>query len=110
VELTERLPPPVEAAAYFVVAEGLTNVVRYAETTDATVNVSLSEGEVLVIVTDDGKGGAVVEGGTGLRGLIERLQVLDGWLEVKSPPGGGTRLEAHIPVERGSLVAEAART
>ena len=61
------------------------------------------------MVTDEGKGGAVIEGGTGLRGLVDRLQVLDGRLEVSSPPGGGTRLEAHIPVERGSLVAEAAR-
>jgi signal transduction histidine kinase len=110
VELDQRLPAPVEAAAYFVVAEGLTNVVRYAETTDATVHVSLRGGEVIAIVADDGKGGAVVEGGTGLRGLVDRLQVLDGRLEVTSPPGGGTRLEAHIPVERGSLVAEAART
>ena len=110
VELTQRLPAPVEAAAYFVVAEGLTNVVRYAETTDATVSVSLRGGEVVVVVTDDGKGGAVIEGGTGLRGLVDRLQVLDGRLEVASPPGGGTRLEAHIPIERGSLVAEAART
>ena len=52
----------------------------------------------------------MIEGGTGLRGLIERLQVLDGRLEVVSPPGEGTRLVAHIPVERGSLVAEAARS
>ena len=82
VELDERLPAPVEAAAYFVVAEGLTNVVRYAETSDATVSVSLRGGEVVVVVTDDGKGGAMIEGGTGLRGLIDRLQVLDGRLEV----------------------------
>ena len=59
------------------------------------------------MVTDDGKGGATVAGGTGLRGLIDRLAVLDGRLEVSSPPGGGTRLEAHIPIEAGSLVAEA---
>ena len=110
VELSERLPAPVEAAAYFVVAEGLTNVVRYAETANATVHVALRGGEVVVVVADDGKGGAVIEGGTGLRGLIDRLQVLDGRLEVTSPPGEGTRLEAHIPIERGSLVAEAART
>jgi signal transduction histidine kinase len=107
VELPERLPAPVEAAAYFVVAEGLTNVIRYAETTRAAVRVSESGGEVVVVVTDDGKGGATVEGGTGLRGLIDRLQVLDGRLEVHSPPGEGTRLEAHIPIEAGSLVAEA---
>ena len=54
-------------------------------------------GEVRVVVADDGNGGAIVGGGTGLRGLIDRLAVLDGRLEVDSPPGHGTRLEAHIP-------------
>ncbi|MDA0185619.1 sensor domain-containing protein [Solirubrobacter phytolaccae] len=107
VELPERLPAPVEAAAYFVVAEGLTNVIRYAQTRNATVRVSELGGEVVVVVTDDGKGGATVAGGTGLRGLIDRLAVLDGRLQVHSPVGEGTRLEAHIPIEAGSLVAEA---
>ncbi len=107
VDLDERLPAAVEAAAYFVVAEGLTNVVRYAETKQARVRVSRVGGEVCVVVSDEGKGGATVEGGTGLRGLIDRLAVLDGRLDVDSPPGGGTRLEAHIPIEPGSLVAEA---
>jgi signal transduction histidine kinase len=109
VSLDGRLPPPVEAAAYFVIAEGLTNVVRYAETRNATVRVSRRGGEVVVVVADDGKGGATVAGGTGLRGLIDRLAVLDGHLEVSSPVGGGTRLEAHIPIESGSIVAEATR-
>jgi signal transduction histidine kinase len=110
VELDERLPAPVEAAAYFVIAEGLTNVVRYAETRNAWVQVSRHGGEVVVRVSDDGNGGAIVEGGTGLRGLIDRLAVLDGRLEVTSPPGHGTTLEAHIPCEPGSLAAEATRT
>jgi signal transduction histidine kinase len=74
------------------------------------VDVRRDGGDVVVVVADDGKGGAVVEGGTGLRGLIDRLNVLDGELVVTSPPGGGTRLEARIPCEPGSLVAEAART
>ena len=87
VELDERLPAPVEAAAYFVIAEGLTNVVRYAETRNATRQREPRGGEVVVVVTDDGKGGATIEGGTGLRGLIDRLAVLDGRLEVVSPPG-----------------------
>ncbi|HET6550665.1 MAG TPA: sensor domain-containing protein [Solirubrobacter sp.] len=108
VELDERLPAPVEAAAYFVIAEGLTNVVRYAETRKAWVRVSRSAEEISVVVRDEGRGGATVEGGTGLRGLIDRLNVLDGRLDVASPVGGGTRLEAHIPVQPGSLVAEAA--
>ena len=105
VNLDERLPAPVEAAAYFVIAEGLTNVVRYADTHNAWVNVSRNGGELLVVVSDDGKGGATVAGGTGLRGLIDRLAVLDGRLEVTSPHGQGTRLEAHIPCEPGSLVS-----
>ena len=84
-------------------------MIRYAETRNAWVEVSRRGGELVVVVADDGKGGAIVAGGTGLRGLIDRLAVLDGRLEVTSPPGGGTRLEAHIPCEPGSLVAEAAR-
>jgi signal transduction histidine kinase len=111
IELEERLPAPVEAAIYFVVSEGLTNVVRYAETRNAIVRVSREGGEVVVVVQDDGIGGATIEdGGSGLRGLVDRLAVLDGRLDVSSPEGGGTRLEAHIPVEPGSLVAEASRS
>jgi signal transduction histidine kinase len=108
VDLDERLPAPVEAAAYFVIAEGLTNVVRYGETRNATVQVSRTGGEVEVVVSDDGVGGATLEGGTGLRGLADRLAVLDGRLSLYSPPGKGTRLEAHVPLMPGSLVAEAA--
>ena len=84
-----------------MIAEGLTNVVRYAETRKACVRVTRRGGEVVVVVADDGIGGATVAGGTGLRGLIDRLAVLDGRLEVVSPPGGGTRLEAHIPIQPG---------
>jgi signal transduction histidine kinase len=108
VALTERLPAAVEAAAYFVIAEGLTNVVRYAHTSRATVAVQREGGELHVVVTDDGIGGATIEGGTGLRGLIDRLAVLDGDLMLESPEGAGTRLQARIPIDPGSLVAEAA--
>jgi signal transduction histidine kinase len=104
----ERLPAAVEAAAYFVIAEGLTNVVRYAKTTRASVVVRRVGGAVEVVVSDGGVGGATLAGGTGLRGLTDRLTVLDGSLALASPPGGGTRLEARIPVDPGSLVAEAA--
>jgi signal transduction histidine kinase len=106
--LSDRLPPAVEAAAYFVIAEGLTNVVRYAETTRASIAVRRDGGEVRVVVADDGVGGATIAGGTGLRGLIDRLAVLDGEILLESPAGGGTRLEARIPIDSGSLVAEAA--
>jgi signal transduction histidine kinase len=108
VRLDERLPAPVEAATYFVIAEGLTNVVRYAETRRAAVRVARVGGEVQVVVTDEGKGGATFEAGTGLRGLSDRLAVLDGRLRLTSPRGEGTRLEAYIPCMPGSLVAEAA--
>ncbi len=107
VELDARLPAPVEAAAYFVVAEGLTNVVRYADTRRASVRVRRRLDDVEVVVSDDGIGGATLSGGTGLRGLADRLAVLDGRLTLASPPGEGTRLEAHIPIQPGSLVAEA---
>src|SRR4051812_27654333 len=108
VRLDERLPAPVEAAAYFVIAEGLTNVVRYAETRRAAVQVARVGGEIEIVVSDDGAGGASVERGTGLRGLADRLAVLDGRLRLESPPGQGTRPEAHVPCMPGSLVAEAA--
>ncbi len=107
VDLAERPPAPVEAATYFVIAEGLTNVARYAHTTRATVRVRRVGGDVEVVVSDDGVGGATLEGGTGLRGLNDRLAVLDGSLVLTSPEGGGTRLQARIPIEPGSLVAEA---
>jgi signal transduction histidine kinase len=99
VALQERLPAAVEAAVYFVIAEGLTNVVRYAETNRASIEVHLDGPDVHVVVQDDGVGGATIEGGTGLRGLIDRLAVLDGSLELTSPPGQGTRLEARIPLD-----------
>jgi signal transduction histidine kinase len=108
VDLDERPPAAVEAATYFVIAEGLTNVVRYAHTKRASVNVRRVGGDVEVVVSDDGVGGATFDGGTGLRGLNDRLAVLDGSLVLSSPEGAGTRLQARIPIDPGSLVAEAA--
>jgi signal transduction histidine kinase len=94
----ERLPEPVEAAAYFVVSEGLANVAKYAEATHASVAVRQDNGSVSVEVSDDGVGGADAARGTGLRGLQDRLAALDGTLWLESPAGGGTRLRAKIPV------------
>jgi signal transduction histidine kinase len=94
----ERLPEPVEAAAYYVVAEALTNVAKYANANAATVRVSLDNGFAVVEVADDGIGGADVGRGSGLRGLADRLAALDGRLRVESPPNGGTRIEAEIPL------------
>jgi signal transduction histidine kinase len=105
VQVERRLPAPVEAAAYFVVAEGLTNVVRYAGATHAEVTLRMLDGEVQVVVADDGVGGADAARGSGLRGLAERLAVLEGTLDLDSPPGRGTRLEARIPCHPEPLAA-----
>jgi signal transduction histidine kinase len=103
VELAElpedRLPEAVELAAYFVVAEGLTNVAKYANATHATVGVARQNGRLVVEVADDGVGGADPDGGTGLRGLADRLAVLEGRLEIDSERGRGTILRAQIPCE-----------
>jgi signal transduction histidine kinase len=94
----ERLPAPVEAAAYFVVAEALTNVVKYANASQARVSVSRSNGHAVVEIADDGCGGADPGRGSGLRGLADRVSALDGTLELRSPRGAGTLLRAEIPV------------
>jgi signal transduction histidine kinase len=93
----DRLPAAVEAAAYFVVAESLTNVAKYSSAEHASVRVGRENGYAVVEVRDDGVGGADPTAGTGLRGLADRLAALDGRLEVHSPPGGGTVIRANIP-------------
>jgi signal transduction histidine kinase len=93
----ERLPAPVEAAAYFVVAEALTNVVKYAGASTAAVRIRRNGSYAVVEVHDDGVGGADPTIGTGLRGLADRLAALDGRLEVHSPPGEGTTVRAEVP-------------
>jgi signal transduction histidine kinase len=102
VELAElpedRLPEPIEAAAYFVISEALTNVVKYAHATQATVRVSRDNGRAIVEIADDGIGGADPGRGSGLRGLADRVSALDGSMQLDSPAGAGTRLRAEIPV------------
>lgn len=102
VAVDERLPAPVEAAAYFVVSEALTNVARYAQASGATVDIGFEDGELVVAVADDGVGGVDLEAGSGLRGLEDRLSAVDGRLAIESPAGGGTRLVARIPSEAGA--------
>jgi signal transduction histidine kinase len=98
IEVEARLPAPVEAAAYFLVAEALTNVARYAHATRARVEVRHDDGQLLVLVADDGVGGVDPSVGSGLRGLDDRVAAVGGTLEIDSPAGGGTRLHARIPV------------
>jgi signal transduction histidine kinase len=95
----QRLPAPVEVAAYFVVAEALANVAKYAQASEATVAVRRTTGCVTVEVTDDGIGGADAAQGSGLRGLGDRVAALDGTLSLESPPGHGTCLHVEIPCE-----------
>jgi signal transduction histidine kinase len=103
-----RLPAPVEAAAYFVVSEALTNVVKYAQAPLARVRIHRAGDELIVRVEDDGVGGAQVGGGSGLNGLQDRVSAVGGTLAIDSPPGGGTRLEARMPCAPAPEVPAAA--
>jgi signal transduction histidine kinase len=93
----ERLPAPVEAAAYFVVSEALANVAKHAHASAAAVSVTCEEGSLVVEVEDDGVGGAAPRAGSGLAGLADRVQALDGRLTIDSQPGAGTTLRAELP-------------
>ncbi|MDA0185256.1 PAS domain S-box protein [Solirubrobacter phytolaccae] len=93
----ERLEPTVEITAYFVVAEALTNVARYAEASSAEVRVQRVGGVLHVEVRDDGRGGAELGAGSGLRGLLDRVSAIGGTLFVESPEGVGTLLRAELP-------------
>lgn len=97
---TGRLPQPIEAGAYFVVAEALTNVAKHAQARHATVIARVDAGALVVEVSDDGVGGARLEG-SGLVGLKDRVAALDGSLGVSSPPASGTVVTATIPVPTG---------
>jgi len=95
-----RLAPALEAAIYFLCSEALTNAAKHAEATSVTIGVSQSGGRLLVAIADDGVGGADPAGGTGLRGLADRIEALGGRLSLESLPRQGTRLLAEIPVDR----------
>jgi signal transduction histidine kinase len=94
----ERFPKEIEVAAYYVIAEGLTNIARYADATEAQVDVSTSGGRVVVIVKDNGRGGANPDAGSGLKGLADRVATIGGDLRITSNSGGGTKLTASLPV------------
>ena len=93
----ERFAAAVEATAYFVVSEALANVAKHAMADGAQVTIRRPPGRLVVEVSDDGAGGARPDGGSGLRGLADRVASVGGVLRVDSPPGGGTRLDADLP-------------
>jgi signal transduction histidine kinase len=97
-DLEQPLAEQVEAAAYYVVAEGLANVHKHAGASRVAVNVRAEDRGLLVEVLDDGRGGADADGG-GLRGLADRIEALGGTLALESTTGAGTRLLAEIPVQ-----------
>jgi signal transduction histidine kinase len=97
VELTGRLPESLEVAAYYVVSESLANIAKHARATTASIAVVRINDRVLVEVVDDGVGGADTERGSGLRGLTDRVEALNGQLCIWSPFGGGTRVKAELP-------------
>jgi signal transduction histidine kinase len=94
-----RLDPTVEAAVYFLCSEALANVGKYAEASQVTIDVARLDERVVVSIEDDGIGGADASRGSGLRGLADRVEALGGQLSVRSPMGGGTRLDAAIPTD-----------
>jgi signal transduction histidine kinase len=97
VKIEGRLPERLEVAAFYLVSESLANIGKHAKATSATVEVARTNGQLTVEVVDDGVGGADTERGSGLRGLADRVEALEGRLRVWSPSGGGTRLRAEIP-------------
>jgi signal transduction histidine kinase len=99
VEVAGRLPGPVEIATYYVVSEALTNTAKHADATSAEVDVAVGEGVLRVRVRDDGHGSADFGHGSGLLGLKDRVEALGGRISLHSPPGTGTTLEVHIPLD-----------
>jgi signal transduction histidine kinase len=100
VDLPRRPAPAPEAAAYYVVAEAITNVSKHARARKAAVRIGYGGGALRVAVEDDGRGGACLGPGGGLEGLAARVASLDGTFELTSPQGGPTRIEAVIPCAR----------
>src|SRR5690606_20821098 len=97
VDVHPRPPASVESAAYFVVAEALTNVTKHSEATSARVSIARRGDRLAIDVSDDGKGGADASSGTGLHGLEERVRGMDGWMQVLSPVGGPTSVLVELP-------------
>ncbi len=107
VDLPERLPEPVETAAYYAVSEALANVAKHADACSAAVRVVTRDAQIVVEVADDGGGGADAEQGSGLRGLRDRVETLEGELVVDSPAGRGTVVRVELPLRSACLAAVA---
>ncbi len=99
IQVERRLPEPVEIAAYYTVAEALTNAAKHAHVTAADLEVAECDGALRVRVRDDGRGGADFSHGSGLVGLRDRAEALGGHLRLHSPPGAGTILEITLPLD-----------
>ncbi len=97
-QVTRRLPAPVEGALYFVAAESLTNVAKYAHATQVALTLDDRDDHVAMQIADDGVGGADASRGSGLLGLTDRVSVVEGTFTVHSPPGGGTTIRCGVPV------------
>ena len=98
-EVTERLPEQVALGMYFVACEALANVAKYAQATAASVSLSRTDRGIAIEIADDGVGGADPSGGSGLRGLADRVEALGGHLLVTSPAGAGTVITADVPIQ-----------
>jgi len=94
-----RIPAPVEATLYFVCSEALANATKHSEALRMTIDVRALHGGIMISIADDGVGGADPSGGTGLRGLADRVEALGGKFRVESPPGAGTRVVTEIPLD-----------
>jgi signal transduction histidine kinase len=102
VHVDRRLPEPTELGAYFSTAEAMANVAKHAQATVVDVRVDAGDDALQIVVRDDGRGGADLAGGTGLIGLKDRIEALDGRFTVHSPPGAGTTVTISLPLDESS--------
>jgi signal transduction histidine kinase len=109
-DFNERLPAPIEVCIFYAVSEALANVAKYAQASSVVVHLGRDRGHVFVLVADDGVGGADPGGGSGLRGLADRVAAIDGLIEVESAPDRGTSIRVMLPLEMGRSSARDSRS